>query len=325
MEHERILCIYDYLCRYTNESRMASIQEIQEHLAANTGLSTVSALTIRRDIERLTAMGNDIRRKNGPHNTAYYGLVGQGFTFNEIRFIVDSISINRFLSPMQKQKLIKKFEGMCSAAEVRQLISRISLNGQGLSSLDLLENLDQVHCIISENRKIHFDYGKFNTERQMVYYSKRRDLIPVRVVYFNERFYLKCVNAETQESRTYRIDRMKNITAGDKVKKRPELPKPDGIVLDMFEPDYFESVELRVRRFLLDDMLEQLGDAARVKKESGNTGYVSVRATIGISPGFFSWVLRYGSDVEIVSPKNVRCAFQEKLKTMCSLYQEKNA
>ena len=35
---------------------------------------------------------------NREHNTAYYALIDKGFSFNEIRFIVDSISINKFLT-----------------------------------------------------------------------------------------------------------------------------------------------------------------------------------------------------------------------------------
>lgn len=85
-------------------------------------------VTIRRDLDRLTAMGNNIQKENREHNTAYYALIGKGFSFNEIRFIVDSITINKFMTTSQKQTLIKKFEGMCSDTELRQLISRIVLN-----------------------------------------------------------------------------------------------------------------------------------------------------------------------------------------------------
>ena len=71
-----------------------TIRDIQNHLANNFGMDNVSVITIRRDIERLETMGYDIRKKNGAHNTAYYSLRGKGFTFNEIRFLVDSVSIN---------------------------------------------------------------------------------------------------------------------------------------------------------------------------------------------------------------------------------------
>ena len=154
MDHERIIHILDYLSRYTDEKHFVTISQIQDHLASACNLSRVKDVTIRRDLDRLTAMGNNIVKVNHEHNTAYYALIDKGFSFNEIRFIVDSISINKYLTAAQKQKLIKKFEGMCSDPEIRQLISRIKLNERCAPSLDLLENLDKIHHLIAERQRI---------------------------------------------------------------------------------------------------------------------------------------------------------------------------
>ena len=178
MEHERILHIYNYLCRNTDEEHGATCRDIQDYLSKTANLRNVSPLTIRRDIDRLCEAGNDIRRVNDPHNTAVYSLIDKGFTSNEIRFMVDSVSINKFLSTEQKKKLIHKFEGMCTDAEIRSLVSRITLNSTASPSLDLLENLDTIHRLISERMKINFKYGKFDTKKQMNYYSKSREMIP---------------------------------------------------------------------------------------------------------------------------------------------------
>ena len=322
MEHERIIQIYEYLCRFTDETKSVTIKEIQEYLFEKDNTKNVSAITIRRDIDRLTAMGNDIRKENGAHNTARYSLINKGFTFNEIRFIVDSISINKFLSSNQKQRLIKKFEGMCTESEVRQLISRISLNGRNLPNLDLLENLERVHNIISNHQKIHFEYGKSNARGELEYYSKKREMIPAKVIYFDDRFYLKCLNAETGQVRTYRIDRMKNIIAGERIKKLPKLPKYDGVVLDMFEPERFENVTLKVKRFLLDDMLEQFGKYAGVRAQSEDNEYIIICARIGISDSFYRWIMKYGDNIEILLPKDIRQCFVEKIREVFEKYQK---
>ena len=167
MEHERILHILDYLSRSTNDKKSVTVRDIQNHLANQYDLRDVSALTVRRDIDRLIASCYDVQITHGAHNTAYYSLQTRSFTFNEIRLLVDSVSINKFLSDRQKQALIRKFEVLCSEDEVRALISRITLNGQGAPSMDLLENLDRVHSIISQKRKINFEYGKYDTNRQV--------------------------------------------------------------------------------------------------------------------------------------------------------------
>lgn len=322
MEHERILHILDYLTRCTSDTRAVTIREIQTYLADHCNLRNVSSVTIRRDIDRLIAAGNDITITYGAHNTARYTLKSKKFTFNEIRFIVDSVSINKFLTDWQKQKLIKKFEGLCSEAEVRQLISRITLNSQAEPSMNLLENLEKVHNTISEGRKIHFEYGKYDVQRHVNYYNKRREMLPCKVIYFNERFYLKCLDEETGAFRTYRIDRMRRISAGDKSSRKAALPEPEGVVLDMFEPERFAYVTLRVKRFLLDDMLEQFGKFASVREDSAHPEWVEVRARIGISQSFYQWVMRYGADMEIVAPGEIRDAFWEKLQEIADIYRK---
>lgn len=320
MEHERILHILDYLTRSTNRQKSVTIRDIQDYLSDQCQLRNVSALTVRRDIDRLITSGYDVQIQHGAHNTAYYSLPAKGFTFNEIRFIVDSISINKFLSDHQKQRLIKKFEVLCSEEEVRQLVSRITLNGQGAQSLDLLANLENVHHIIAEKRKIDFEYGKYDIHRQMQYYHKRRNMIPCKVIYFNERFYLRCINEKNDAIRTYRIDRMRNISAGETRKKKPVLPKPEGAVLDMFEPEGYETVTLRVKRFLLDDMLEQFGNFASVREDS-KIEWVQIRAKIGISDSFYRWVMRYGDHIELLYPEDLRQRFLEKLEQTLAMYQ----
>lgn len=322
MEHQRIIYILDYLSSHTSEKKQVTLKEIQKHLESYEEIRTPSILTIRRDIERLQTSGNDIRVTSGKHNTAYYYLVRKSFTFNEIRFIVDSISINKFLTDHQKQDLIKKFEGLCSVDEVRQLISRISLRDQLRPSMDLLENLDRVHQIISENRKINFEYGKYDTRKQIRYYDKSREMIPCKVIYFNERFYLKCINEITHETRTYRIDRMKNIKKGKITELRPVLPEAEGVVLDMFEPECYEHVKLRIKKFLLDDMMEQFREYISIQEEPEQPEYVTVRVKVGISQGFYRWVMKYGENMEILSPEPIRKNFMKMLREMAELYQD---
>lgn len=98
MDQERIILILEYLSRYTDNNKYVSIKDIQNYIINSGNLTRVTPITIRRDLDRLTSMGNNIVRVNREHGKAYYSLIDKGFSFNEIRFSVDSISINKFLS-----------------------------------------------------------------------------------------------------------------------------------------------------------------------------------------------------------------------------------
>ena len=302
MDQERIIYILDYLSRYTDEKKAVSIKEIQEHLANVCNLTRVNDVTIRRDLDRLTNAGNHIVKYNREHNTAYYALIDKGFSFNE---------------------LIKKFEGMCSDAEIRQLISRITLNEKCSPSLDLLENLDLIHRLIADRRKINFEYGKYDTDKRIKYYKKKRDLLPVRVVYFNERIYLKCYNEADERWRIYRVDRMRSIVGGDVSHTRlPKEKKPEGFVTDMFDPEYFEYVTLKVKRYLLDDMLEHFGDYASISPYSKTDESVTITVHVGVNQRFFLWVMSYGDGIELLSPANVRKEYLAEVRKMLGAYPE---
>ena len=223
----------------------------------------------------------------------------------------------------QKQKLIKKFEGMCSDAEIRQLISRITLNEKCSPSLDLLENLDLIHRLIADRRKINFEYGKYDTDKKIKYYKKKRDLLPVRVVYFNERIYLKCYNEADERWRIYRVDRMRSIVGGDVSHTRlPKEKKPEGFVTDMFEPEYFEYVTLRVKRYLLDDMLEHFGDYASISPYSETDESVTITVHVGVNQRFFLWVMSYGDGIELLSPVKTRSEYLAEVRKMLGAYPE---
>ena len=113
---------------------------------------------------------------------------------------------------------------------------------------------------------------------------------------------------------------MKRITQGEQTAVKANIPRPDGIVLDIFEPDAFDFVTLRIKRFLLDDMLEQFGSYATVLNDP-DPDKVLIRAKIGIGHGFYRWVMKYGQDMEIVSPENVRQEFAKRISAVSKLYQ----
>lgn len=322
MDQERIIFILDYLARYTDENRYVSIKDIQNYLREVSNLKRTAEVTIRRDLDRLTNMGNNIVRVTREHGTAYYALLDKGFSFNEIRFIVDSISINKFLSASQKMTLIRKFEGMCSEAEIRQLISRITLNDRCSNSLDLIHNLGIIHTLIADRRKIIFEYGKIDTQKQMQYYHKKREIIPVNVMYFHEHFYLKCFNEADGKWRTYRVDRMKNIQGGEVSDVRlPKEEKAEAFVTDMFSPDYYEYVTLRVKRYLLDEMIEHFGDLASVRPDETEE-QVKIIVKVGINQQFYLWLMRYGNGIELAAPMKERAAYLDKVRKMLGAYPE---
>ena len=67
MEHERILHILEYLTRFSNADKEVTLRDISAYLADQYGMQGVSAVTLRRDIDRLITAGHDVNIRRGPH------------------------------------------------------------------------------------------------------------------------------------------------------------------------------------------------------------------------------------------------------------------
>ncbi len=116
---------------------------------------------------------------------------------------------------------------------------------------------------------------------------------------------------------------MRSIVGGDASQARlPKEKKPDGFVTDMFEPEYFEYVRLRVKRYLLDDMLEHFGDYASISPYSETDESVIITVHVGVNRRFFLWVMSYGDGIELISPANVRDEYLAEVRKMLGAYPE---
>ena len=90
---------------------------------------------------------------------------------------------------------------------------------------------------------------------------------------------------------------------------------------DMFEPEYYETVTLRVKKYLLDDMLEHFDGFARLLKEP-NKKYVRLSVKVGINQQFFLWIMKYGDQIEVVEPADIRKRFLQEAANMLGVYPE---
>lgn len=92
--------------------------------------------------------------------------------------------------------------------------------------------------------------------------------------------------------------------------------------MDVFPPERFETVTFKVKRYLLDEMLEQLGDTVSSRDDFDDADHAIVRATCGINKQFYLWVMRYGDAIEITAPAENRKGFADELKKVSEMYSD---
>lgn len=323
MDRERILYILDYLSRYTDENNAVSIKDIKEHLAQVKDLKNVDDVTIRRDIARLINAGNNIVKVSRDHNQAYYVLIDKGFSLSEIRCLIDSVTLNNSLSSAQKEKIIRKFEDMCSDEEKKQLVSRIKIAERSDISPELLENLYKLHSLIAEKRTIDFVYSEYDETLHHIESKDFYELLPVNISFQDKHYYLKCYRKIDDTWLIFRIERMREIVSGNVMKRRPpKTEKPFYFSADMSEPERNTIVTLKVKLSIVNDLLERFGEYAAYSpcREDKGFGILTVRA--GINKSFYLFLLGCGSGVELLSPPEIRAEYLTEVRKMLGAYKE---
>lgn len=124
----------------------------------------------------------------------------------------------------------------------------------------------------------------------------------------------------------YRIDRMKRVEILDEdIRPFAEVSPYEGQfdIADYQRSSFFmyggeeKTVTLSCDTFLLDAMVDRFGKL-KILKESDDQFVFEAKVRCG--EGFFNWILRWGGNVVVLEPADVRAAIAEKVKHLADAY-----
>ena len=162
------------------------------------------------------ALAVRVETSAGAHNQRRYKAYHPNFGLNEARLVFDSISISRFLSPRQKSVLISQLEGYLSDQEVHQLQQRVQTRICLMQNEKLLQTLQVLYQALDSHRCLDFTYCKFDLDGRQKPLKQYHKILPLKVVWEKEHYYLIALNPahpEGQQQRNYRVDRMEESLA----------------------------------------------------------------------------------------------------------------
>lgn len=323
MERDSFWRVLEILRAKTNEDQGISIKEIQVYLQECYGEKR-SRNTLIQDIEAYERLGFDIRQENTRHNQYIYKLVDREFTFDEVRILVDSISINQFLTWEQKKQIIDKFDAIVSIRDVNRLKSTIKMNHCIHPDINLIENIKRLHIALADKTFISFRYGKYNEKKEFVLRDKVYLVIPKEIIYKQNRYYLIALDTNSDLAiRYYRLDRMIDIQLGEEHynTEQIDMSEFDIRTFDMFSSEETEMVIMRVHKDLIDLMIERFGMQVSIKPDFESEEHIKVYQEMGISIGLIRWILQQGSKVEILRPQHLREKVKEEVMKIMKYYE----
>lgn len=299
MQESRLFKIIYYLL----EKGKSTAPELAEKLE-------VSVRTIYRDLDALSAAGIPI-----------YATQGKG---GGIALAQDSILDKALLSKEEKEKILMALQGITAAQDTKAGELLAKLGGLFQTKItswievdfsDWIKNApeqDVFHLIkraIFTKNRISFSYFGSNGTRS------ERVVEPVKLVFKSKDWYVYGFCLGKNDFRFFKLTRIKELVILPEpfVREIPELPKNAKTIQNQ------RTIPVRLKfapqaAFRVYD--EFAGDTTR--DDEGNF-YVCV--DLPDSERMFSYLLSFGTSVEVIEPDEVKKKMQERLRLMLQKYE----
>ncbi len=322
----KLLCLIDILKTLTDEEHPMSAGDICAELERQ-GIRA-ERKSIYRDIATLTEHGFDIVQTRVPHPG--YFLAGREFELAEIRMLIDAVQSAGFVTAAKTGELIKKLGALASKYQFESISDQVYTDKRiKQSNEEIYYSIDVIHKAITGKKKIRFKYlRRFIVDNKIENSVKEMIISPYAMIWSNDHYYLVGNNEKYDNLIHLRLDRMKSVKLmiassrpfSDVSDYKDEFDAADYIskTFNMFGGSE-NKIELRCKNSLLEQIVDRFGDGVPLRK-SGDDHFVLYIDAL-ISEGLISWILQFGSDIEVLSPRELRSQMLDKVSSLTALYK----
>ncbi len=321
-QKQKILYLAKFFLEETDEEHPATMSDILAYLS-RAGIEA-ERKSIYADLEELSLFGLDIITLRG--RGGGYFLGERAFQLPEVRLLVDAVQSSRFLTRKKSEELIQKLRSLASRHQSSAISHTVSVSGRiKTMNESIYRNVDAIAGAIELGRKIRFRYFEWSPEGEK---RLRRDgeyyvASPYFLIWDNENYYLIAAEEKSGEKRHFRVDKMLDIRELEALREGKELFR------DLSPADYenqtfgmYGGTEERVTLWWRDSLsgvfYDRFGKEVAVRKADG--GFISSHKLM-VSPVFYSFLMGFGGDVKILSPRWVQKEFCDLARKSLAPYE----
>ncbi len=307
----------------TDDDHMISMPEIQDHLLAY-GVEA-NRKTLYEDFEILGDMGMEIIGEKVGRGY-YYHVGSKQFELAELKLLVDAIQASKFITEKKSGELIKKLTSFASEYEAIQLKRQVVVQGRVKTMNESIYYfVDDLHRAISENKKITFEYMKWDAKKKLVPRHDEPYLVsPWAMTWHSENYYLIAYDEKAGRIKHFRVDKIKKIHVLDEKRagrdkfKEFDLAKYTRMNFGMFGGRAVD-VTISFKSELVGVFIDQFGRNIIIRPAE-REGWLKVDVVVALSDQFLGWIFALGKDVKIEAPDEVVEMFKRELEEMRDLY-----
>lgn len=323
----KLLFLHDIFSRQTDKDHVYSANELCD-LLMDYGINC-ERKSIYSDIEALKEYGMDIVNVRSPKR-GYY-LKDRKFDIAEVRLLIDAVQAAKFISSRKTKALIYKIGSLLSEFQEEELREQIYVDSTFKSEKeDLYDIIKILDTAIKKSKQVQVTYSKRKLENRYLKTMEGKVFLinPYSLLWSNDHYYLVCNNDKYNNLMHLRLDRISEIIPLDtaskhfsKVSKYTEkfdTADYSNKIFNMFTGESGE-IELCCNNNIIDDILEKFGDEIPLKVF--DESHFTFKADVEMSNGLISWIMQYGADVKVLSPKQLSDALLVKTREILSIYE----
>ncbi len=311
----KLLRLYQFLLRQTDEDHPATVAEIIQELARY-GIKA-ERKSIYDDLEALRQCGLDIQCRKGRSSGWFVGE--REFQLPELKLLMDAVQSSRFITQKKSDALIRKLEGLSSVYQASQLQRQVYVSGRiKIMNESIYYNVDKLHMALAGQKAITFKYFDYDIYRNKVFRhrGRRYTVSPYGLIWNNENYYLIAFDHVNREMRHYRVDKMTEIVVtslnreGRKQYPDFQLAQYGSMHFGMYSGQEI-TVTLRGRRNMAGVIWDRFGQDVILVPNGED--HFTVTLPIVMSPQFFGWLFGLDGGLVLTAPPEAVAAYQEKL------------
>ena len=306
----RIVYLMQYLQENSDENHPVTTAQIREEMARKGCPIIIS--TLRDDIESLRNAGYDIQVNETEGLSTTYSWLERKWDVPELQILIDAVCSAQFIPKQKSRELIKKLVSMAGPSHRDTLEPRILISEHiKAKNKDMIYTVQAVQKAIKKDRKISFKYLQYNFSKEQGpkhQGTPAEDYIvsPYATVWNNDRYYLVGWSDCHQEIRTYRIDRMKDVTC----LRKKRVPEPSDFNVQDYTDRVFwmftgstRIVTLRCRPDVMDQVIDKFGPGVAVLNVTKDSFDIMVPVSVSVT--FFAWVFQFAGQMKVIDPPDV--------------------
>lgn len=305
----KLLYIRDCLLENSNEEHPVSVAALISYLETR-GIF-VERKTIYDDIEQLRLYGEDILLKKGKYGGYFYA--SREFELPEIKMLVDSVQVSKFLTEGQSIDLIKKLESLTNRFEAGELHRQVFVrNRVKTEQTNVFSNIDHISAAINRDRTVTFKYFYFDLNKKPRFKNGGRlyEISPFCLIWDDENYYMLGYDAAAGIMKHYRVDRMKSVSStenqrqGGEAFSRIDISAYGKKVFNMYGGEE-KSVKLRFDNSLINVVIDKFGRNTMIVPDKDGRHF-TVNVDVLVSAQFYSWLLGFIGECEVLEPAEMR-------------------